>query len=97
LVHWRRYSHVGYSEIERARDEFLALPGADPQEVEREYRAVKAEERAKRRAEMKWYERNGLAGLKAKMQRASIAQDQAARIPLSYHRQLLSVRLRFSR
>jgi hypothetical protein len=77
LVAWRHYSHIGYSEIEGARDEFLSLPDANPEIVEREYREVKAAERSARRAERQWYKRNGLADLKANHERAMEAENKA--------------------
>ena len=77
LVAWRKYSHVGHSEIERARDEFLALPGANPETIEREHREVRAAVRARRRAERQWYKRNGLADLKAKADGAIKAERKA--------------------
>jgi len=77
LVAWRHYSHIGHSEIEDARDEFLALPDANPEIVEREYREVKAAERTARRAERQWYKRNGLADLKANHERTMEAENKA--------------------
>jgi hypothetical protein len=65
LVAWRTYSMIGCTEIERARDEFLAL-GLDPRKIEKEYREKKEEEVALLRAEDAYYERNGLAPLRAK-------------------------------
>jgi hypothetical protein len=43
LVAWRSYSMIGRTEIERARDEFLAQ-GLDPRKIEKEYREKKEEE-----------------------------------------------------
>lgn len=40
LVAWRRYSHIGGGEIEKARDEFLCA-GIPPEVVEREYQQVR--------------------------------------------------------
>jgi hypothetical protein len=77
LVAWRKYSHIGFSEIERARDEFLALPGIDPEIIEQEYREVKADERAKQQALVDWYKRNGMAELKAEQARAVEAERTA--------------------
>jgi hypothetical protein len=77
LVAWRNYSHIGGSEIERAREEFLALPGADPEKIEQEYRSVKADERAKEQALEDWYARNGMAKLKAEADRATKFQEAA--------------------
>jgi hypothetical protein len=39
LVAWRRYSHIGGKEIEKAREEFLAA-GAPPEDIESEYLQV---------------------------------------------------------
>jgi hypothetical protein len=77
LVAWRNYSHIGGSEIERARDEFLALPGVDPKQIEREYREAKAREVAKEQDLEDWYVRNGLAELKAKSEKSWEAQKTA--------------------
>ena len=70
LIAWRNYSHIGCSEIDRVREEFLAAPDADAEQIEREYREAKATERAAQQAEEDWYVRNGLAELKAESGKA---------------------------
>jgi hypothetical protein len=69
LVAWRNYSHIGGSEIEARRKEFLAEPGANPKTVEREYRKVKAAYRAKLRAEAAWSDRHGITPLRMQNRR----------------------------
>ncbi len=44
LVAWRNYSAICGYEIEKARDEFLKLPRADPEQIEKEYQDAKARE-----------------------------------------------------
>jgi hypothetical protein len=77
LVAWRNYSHIGGSEIERAREEFLELPGVDPKKIEQEYRSAKAREKAKQQNLRDWYKRNGMADLKAEADRAGEAESAA--------------------
>lgn len=60
LIAWRSYSAIGGCEIERARDEFLKRPDADPAKIEVEYQDAKRRERAAERAEREWDERSGL-------------------------------------
>lgn len=64
LVGWRNYSHIGGSEIDRARQEFLAQVGANAMQIEEEYHAKIAEQRARLEDESAWYERHGLASLR---------------------------------
>jgi hypothetical protein len=68
LVTWRNY-HIGGSEIEARRKEFLAEPGANPKTIEREYRKVKAAYRAKLRAEAAWNDRHGITPLRMQSRR----------------------------
>jgi hypothetical protein len=63
LIAWRDYSAIGGCEIERARDEFLRLPDADPTMVELEYQDAKRRELEAERAKMEWCERAGVATL----------------------------------
>jgi len=69
LVAWRNYSHIGGSEIDRVREEFLEQAVADRETIEREYREKKAEHRAALRAEREWDRRNGLAPLRVRLNR----------------------------
>jgi hypothetical protein len=79
LVAWRHYSHIANSELERARDEFLAMPGADVAAIELEYQDAKARERSLIRANRAWYRRNGLTQLKAENERHTRAIQKAGR------------------
>ncbi|SEE03664.1 Tat (twin-arginine translocation) pathway signal sequence [Rhizobiales bacterium GAS191] len=63
LIAWRRYSHIGGSEIERARDEFLDA-GFDPVLIESEYRDARLRYRALVDAEEAWDARHGIAPLR---------------------------------
>jgi hypothetical protein len=51
LIAWRNYSHIGGSEIERARDEFIR-DGIDETLVEEEYSSAKKRYRAACRRKM---------------------------------------------
>jgi hypothetical protein len=66
LIAWRDYSHIGGSEIDRARLRFLD-DGIDPQTVEAEYRDAKKRYRAKERAGRAWDKRAGTASLQAQI------------------------------
>jgi hypothetical protein len=77
LIAWRNYTAIGYSGIERARDEFLAA-GANRKKIEVEYQKAKARERAAYRIERQWYKRHGLAKLKAEVASADKAEGRAA-------------------
>ena len=68
LIAWRKYSHIGGSEIERARDEFLA-DGLDPVRIESEYRDAQAEYCAQLDAQKAWDERHGIAPLRERSYR----------------------------
>jgi hypothetical protein len=63
LIAWRNYSAIGCSEIERARDEFLAA-GIDAKTVQKEYRAAKKRELAIERAGDDWDRKVGLTDLR---------------------------------
>jgi len=41
LIEWRNYSAIGEYGIDKAREEFLSLPGADRDKVEAEYQDAK--------------------------------------------------------
>jgi hypothetical protein len=60
LVAWRNYSAIGGPEIDYRRQEFLMRPGADPKQIEKEYRDAKARERDGERAVRAWDKRAGL-------------------------------------
>jgi hypothetical protein len=80
LIAWRNYTAIGGSELERARDEFLRDKVASPKKIEKEYRAAKAKERAKLRAEREWYKRNGLEDLRAEVENLSKAEERAGNV-----------------
>jgi len=65
LVSWRNYT-IGGSEIDTRRETLLSEPGADRRKIEKEYRQKKAEEADLIRAKTQWYERHGLAALRAR-------------------------------
>jgi hypothetical protein len=82
LVAWRRYSHIGGAEIDRARREFLgefpAWPAVAPAEqIEAEYLEKKAEYAAQLKAEDEWYERHGIASFRQKRDEMQDAVAQA--------------------
>jgi hypothetical protein len=77
LIAWRTYSHIGGSEIERARKEFLRHRVAKPRKIEQEYREAKARERAVWRAHRQWYKKNGLAALKTQCDQVRKAEQKA--------------------
>jgi hypothetical protein len=62
LIAWRNYSHIGGSEIEGARQRFLA-EGEDPKIIEREYRDAKKRYRKVLEAVKDWEKRAGLSAL----------------------------------
>jgi hypothetical protein len=59
LIGWRNYSHIGGSEIERARREFIE-GGMEPAVIEQEYRDAKRRYRAAIKAGKDWDKRCGL-------------------------------------
>lgn len=59
LITWRNYT-IGGGEIEERRDVLLSQPGADAEQIEREYTDAKARERSALCAERSWFERAGL-------------------------------------
>lgn len=64
LVSWRNYDLIGGTEIERARDEFLAAPNANRAQITREYRQKKAEFRALQIAQRRWDKKHGASDLR---------------------------------
>jgi hypothetical protein len=89
LVAWRNYSHIGCSEIERARDEFLEA-GIAPDVVDKEYRAAKKRERVIEMAGEEWDREAGLTDLR-KQYEENRAQTRAAWKALG-HVHLTSIR-----
>jgi hypothetical protein len=78
LIAWRKYSHIGGSEIDAAREEFLGQPGANRREIEREYRDAKARYAAAVRAGVEWDKRTGLAPLRQQYEHTRRAETTAA-------------------
>jgi hypothetical protein len=76
LVAWRNYSHIGGSEIEDRRREFL-LRGEDPKIIENEYRAVKQRERDIEKAGTAWDRRAGLTRLTKHLDLARVERHAA--------------------
>jgi hypothetical protein len=67
LIAWRNYSHIGGSELERARDDFLR-EGIDEKLVQEEYRSAKERYRAALQAEDDWDRKAGLSDLRKKLE-----------------------------
>jgi hypothetical protein len=63
LIAWRNYSHIGGSELERARDEFTAA-GIPANVVRAEYEAAKKREREIERAGEEWDRKVGLTDVR---------------------------------
>jgi len=76
LIEWRKYNAIGASEIDSARDEFLA-EGLDPTIISKEYRAARARYRAQLKAESAWYERHGIAPLRRERNRLERQESDA--------------------
>jgi hypothetical protein len=87
LIRWRNY-HIGDSEIDRCREDFLSRPGgmeslegggvADRDEIEREYVDAKRRYKAKVRAIREWDRRTGLAAQGRQKDNAYKAADRIA-------------------
>jgi hypothetical protein len=69
LVPWRKYSHIGRWEIDKARKEFLRDQVASPKRIEAEYRRAVRRYHDTVRAEAQWYRDAGLRD-----QRRSVSQ-----------------------
>lgn len=64
LIVWRKYQAIGGSELEEARDHFLAQPGADAQTIEAEYQSAQDRLAAQHEAGKAWDRNAGLAELR---------------------------------
>jgi hypothetical protein len=73
LIAWRSYSAIGGSEIDRAREKFLSQPGADREQIEKEYLDAKARLAAAESACVEWDHRVGVAPLREQYERANDA------------------------
>jgi hypothetical protein len=78
LIEWRKYSAIGEHEIDRAREEFLMQPGADPEQIEKEYQDAKRREAAAEYEGIAWDQLTGIAPLREQFERAQSAEDRAA-------------------
>jgi hypothetical protein len=79
LIAWRNYGAISGYKIEKARDEFLRLPGISRRAIWREYRDAKARERRQIRAVQKWENGAGLARLRREYEIANGAETLASR------------------
>ena len=75
-INWRGYAGIGGSEIEGARDTFLAR-GLSPKLVESEYLDAKERERAAEREWRDWYVRAGMSDLVREKADADAAEHRA--------------------
>jgi hypothetical protein len=78
LIAWRNYSAIGGSEIDDRREEFLSQPGADREQIEKEYLDAKERLAAAERAGVEWDHRVGLASLREQVESADSAERKAA-------------------
>jgi len=79
LIAWRNYFAIGGHELDRARDKFLCEPGADHEQVEKEYQDAKARLAAIERARDEWDLRVGVAPLREQFGRIDWEERRAAR------------------
>lgn len=79
LIAWRYYSAIGGREIAAARDELLGEPGADPAQIELEFKDARKRYKAIVRARDNWDRRAGLADLRKRFKEAKNALDIATR------------------
>jgi hypothetical protein len=77
-ITWRNY-HIGGSEIERVRKEFLRFERDDPAVIESEYRDAKRRYRSAVKAAKDWEKRAGVEALCASMEQARIEFFAAGR------------------
>jgi hypothetical protein len=77
LIAWRYYSAIGGSEIDRARLEFLQLPGANPEKIAAEYRDAQDRYSRAVRAGPAWDKKAGLVQFR-KAVGSAIAADEKA-------------------
>jgi hypothetical protein len=78
LIAWRTYSAIGGCEIERAREQFLEQPGANPEEIEIEYQDAKRRETAGEYEGIAWDHRTGIASMREQYEKALAANEKAA-------------------
>jgi len=78
LIAWRDYEEIGEYEIGSAREEFLKQPGADHEQVEKEYLDAKARLAAAERACNEWDLRVGIAPLREQFERIDWEERRAA-------------------
>jgi hypothetical protein len=78
LIGWRHWSAISGYEIENARDELLLRPGADSEQIEREYQDAKERLVAAERAGVEWDRRTGIAALRQQYELIGSATNAAA-------------------
>lgn len=78
LVAWRRYSAIGGSEIDNAREEFLNQMNFASNIIEAEYKSKKLEERRARQKLARWEQRHGIAPLRTEQNALARRCRQAA-------------------
>jgi hypothetical protein len=79
LIVWRNYQAIGGHELDDRREEFLRQPGADHEQVEKEYQDAKAREAAAERAQIEWDLRVGIAPLREQFERIVWEERRAAK------------------
>ncbi len=78
LIAWRTYSAIGGCEIERAREQFLMQPHANPEEIAVEYQNAKRRETAAEYEGIAWDHRTGIAPMREQYEKVRAAEDKAA-------------------
>lgn len=76
MIAWRDFSHIGGSEIDAARAQFLERKVAPRKAIEWEYLDAKARERAGERALIAWYKRAGLLEKLRERDRANVVDNR---------------------
>jgi hypothetical protein len=77
LIEWRKYSAIGGTEIDKARDAFLRLPDADQDQIEREYRHAKARRKLAEQAGVEWDHRADIVQQRLRVEAAWQVSDEA--------------------
>jgi len=78
LIAWRDYEAIGGHELDGRREEFLRQPGADHEQIEKEYLDAKARLAAAERALNEWDLRVGIAPLREQFERIDWEEHMAA-------------------
>ena len=77
-IAWRNRSTLDGELIDDAREKFLRQPGADSEQIEKEYQDAKARLADAKRAGGEWDRRTGIAPLRNQCELASRAENEAA-------------------